>query len=123
MLVIQQGGIDLSVAGAISITVVLVTHIPDGDNSKLAPALLAAVGFALVAGLLNGFLIGALLLNPIIATLGTNALLYGANLAISGGRPRITTHLLASITGGADVGDPELGLLRPRRPSCWSRCW
>src|SRR6476469_3272590 len=69
MLVIQQGGIDLSVAGAISITVVLVTHIPDGDNSKLAPAILVAVGFAVAAGLLNGLLIGVLLLNPIIATL------------------------------------------------------
>ena len=40
MLVIQQGGIDLSVAGAISMTVVMVTHIPDGDNAKLVPAIL-----------------------------------------------------------------------------------
>ena len=75
MLVIQQGGIDLSVAGGISMTVVLVTHIPDGDNAKLVPAILLAVGFALGAGLLNGFLVGVLRLNPIIATLGTNALL------------------------------------------------
>ena len=107
MLVIQQGGIDLSVAGGMSMTVVLVTHIPDGDNAKLVPAILLAVVFALGAGLLNGFLVGVLRLNPIIATLGTNALLYGANLAISGGRPRITTPLLASVTGGRSAGVPN----------------
>ena len=107
MLVIQQGGIDLSVAGAISMTVVLVTHIPDGNNAKLAPAILVALGFAVAAGIVNGLLIGTLLLNPIIATLGTNALLYGANLMISGGRPRITTHLLGSLTGGRTAGIPN----------------
>src|SRR3954467_2336725 len=107
MLVIQQGGIDLSVAGVISMTVVVVTHIPDGDNAKLVPAILVAVLFALGAGLVNGFLIGVLALNPIIATLGTNALLYGADLALSGGRPRITTQLLASVTGGTTAGIPH----------------
>src|SRR3954471_16952068 len=107
MLVIQQGGIDLSVAGVISMTVVVVTHIPDGDNAKLVPAVLVAVLFALGAGLLNGFLIGVLALNPIIATLGTNALLYGADLALSGGRPRITTKALAHLTGGTSGGIPN----------------
>jgi ribose transport system permease protein len=107
MLVIQQGGIDLSVAGVISMTVVVVTHIPDGDNGKLVPAILVAVLFALGAGLVNGFLIGVLALNPIIATLGTNALLYGADLALSGGRPRITTKLLATVAGGTTLGIPN----------------
>jgi ribose transport system permease protein len=107
MLVIQQGGIDLSVAGAISMTVVTVTHIPDGNNAKLVPAILVAIVFALAAGTLNGLLIGVLRLNPIIATLGTNALLYGADLALSGGRPRITTKLLASVTGGTVAGIPN----------------
>ena len=37
MLVVQQGGIDLSVAGGISLALVIVTHIPDGDDSKLLP--------------------------------------------------------------------------------------
>src|SRR4051812_47664920 len=107
MLVIQQGGIDLSVAGGISMTVVVVTHIPDGDNSKLLPAVLVAVAIAVVAGVVNGLLIGVLQLNAIIATLGTNALLYGADLALSGGRPRITTKLLGSVTGGTTAGIPH----------------
>jgi ribose transport system permease protein len=107
MLVIQQGGIDLSVAGAMSMAVVVVTHIPDGNNGKLVPAVLVALLFALGAGVLNGFLVGVLQLNAIIATLGTNALLYGADLSISGGRPRITTKLLASVTGGTSAGIPH----------------
>jgi ribose transport system permease protein len=107
MLVIQQGGIDLSVAGAMSMAVIVVTHIPDGDDGKLVPAIGIAVLFALGAGLLNGVLVGVLQLNPIIATLGTNALLYGADLGISGGRPRITTKLLASVTGGTSAGIPN----------------
>lgn len=107
MLVIQQGGIDLSVAGGISMAVVIVTHVPDGDDGKLVPAILLALVFALGAGLLNGVLVGVLRLNPIIATLGTNALLYGVNLGISGGRPRITTKLLGSVTGGTSAGIPH----------------
>jgi ribose transport system permease protein len=39
--------------------------------------------------------------------LGTNALLYGVNLGVSGGRPRITTTLLASVTGGSSFGVPN----------------
>ncbi|HEY5320299.1 MAG TPA: ABC transporter permease [Galbitalea sp.] len=107
MLVVQQGGIDLSVAGGMSLSIAIVTHMPDGDNSKLVPAILLAIVFAIVAGIANGLMIGGLGLNPIIATLGTNALLYGVNLGISGGRPRITTNLLASITGGSSAGIPN----------------
>jgi ribose transport system permease protein len=107
MLVVQQGGIDLSVPGMMSLTVVIITHNPDGDNSKLVPAILLAVVFAVIAGIANGLMIGGLRLNPIIATLGTNALLYGADLAISGGRPRITTTLLQSVTGGQTLGIPN----------------
>ena len=35
-LVVQQGGIDLSVPGMISLTVVLLTSYPNGDSGKLA---------------------------------------------------------------------------------------
>src|ERR687893_552099 len=38
-LVVQQGGIDLSVPGAISLAVVITTHEPQGDDSRLLPAL------------------------------------------------------------------------------------
>jgi ribose transport system permease protein len=101
LLVVQHGGIDLSVAGGISLAVVVVTHQPDGDSSRLAGAVVLALAFAVGAGLVNGALVSRLRLNAIIATLGVNALLYGAVFAVSGGTPRSTTRLLARIAGDA----------------------
>jgi len=107
MLVVQQGGIDLSVAGGISLSVVIVVHEPAGDSSKLLPAVLMAVAFAIGAGLLNGLLVSRLRINSIIATLGTNAVLYGMVFVISGGTPRSTTPLLRSVAGGVRWGIPN----------------
>lgn len=107
MLVVQQGGIDLSVPGSVSLAVVIVTHMPNEDDALLLPAVLVAFAWAIGAGLLNGFMVGRLGLNPIIATLGTNALLFGAVLGISGGIPRTTTNLLSEIAGGRTVGIPN----------------
>lgn len=107
LLVVQQGGIDLSVAGGISLAVVIVTHEPDGDSSRLGPAVVMAIGFAIGAGLINGLLVSRLRLNSIIATLGMNSLLYGAVFAVSGGTPRSTTRLLANIAGNTTWGIPN----------------
>ncbi|MBX9719263.1 MAG: ABC transporter permease [Microbacteriaceae bacterium] len=107
MLVVQQGGIDLSVPGSVSLAVVIVTHMPNENDALLLPAVLVAFAWAIGAGLLNGFMVGRLGLNPIIATLGTNALLFGAVLGISGGIPRTTTNLLSEIAGGRTVGIPN----------------
>src|SRR5277367_3760441 len=63
MLVVQQGGFDLSVAGGVSLAVVISTHVPDGNNAILLPAVLMAVSCALAAGLANGFLVGFVQLN------------------------------------------------------------
>jgi ribose transport system permease protein len=106
-LVIQQGGIDLSIPGAFSLYVVIVTHEPAGDNSKLLGAIAMAFGVAVVAGLVNGLLVGRLRLNAIVATLGTNSLLYAMVFQISGGTPRITTERMARIGGGLSFGIPN----------------
>ena len=107
MLVVQQGGIDLSVPGSISLAVVIVTHMPNENDALLLPAVLVAFAWAIGAGILNGFMVGRLGLNPIIATLGTNALLFGEVLGISGGIKRTTTRLLSEIAGGLSFGIPN----------------
>ena len=104
MLVVQQGGFDLSIAGSVSLAVVISTHVPAGNNADLLPAVLMAVSFAVAAGIVNGFLVSIARLNAIVATIGMNALLYGAVFAVSGGVPRITTPLLAEIAGGETFG-------------------
>jgi ribose/xylose/arabinose/galactoside ABC-type transport system permease subunit len=101
MLVVQQGGFDLSLA------VVITTHMSSGNDDMLFSAMAFAFGCALVAGLANGILVGVLRLNAIVATIGMNALLYGAVFAVSGGVPRITTPLMAEIAGGKVLGIPN----------------
>jgi ribose transport system permease protein len=107
LLVVQQGGFDLSLPGAVSLAVVISTHHPHQDNALLYQAVLIALAFALSAGVLNGLLVSIFRLNAIIATIGTNALLYGAVFAVSGGVPSITTILLADIAGGETLGLPN----------------
>lgn len=107
MLVVQQGGVDLSIPGAVSLAIVIVSHEPDGDNSRVPAAIVLALAFAIGAGVLNGFMVGFLKLNAIIATLGTNALLFGAVLGISGGTPRTTPEILRVVGGGTSLGLPN----------------
>jgi ribose transport system permease protein len=106
-LVIQQGGIDLSVPGMISITVVIMTRYPNGDSSKVPVALLFAFAVALAAGLVSGLLVSRIGVTPIVATLGMNALLYGGVLQISGGTPRTTTSRLHNFASGDVAGIPN----------------
>jgi ribose transport system permease protein len=105
-LVIQQGGIDLSVPGVISLTVIICTVLPRGDSGKLGVAILAAYGAALASGLLTGFCVSRIGITPIVTTLGMNALLYGFDLAISGGTPTNTTAALNSFATAKPAGIP-----------------
>jgi len=106
-LVIQQGGIDLSVAGAVSLTVVIVTWGPDRHDNRLIPAVAAAFGAAIITGLINGYLITKTKLNSIVATLGVNALLYGVMMGLSGGSPRRTTDRLSHFANDKTFGLPH----------------
>lgn len=106
-LVVQQGGIDLSVPGGISLTVVIMTHEANGQDDRVWWVALLALGAVLIAGLINGYLISRRGLNPIIATLGMNALLYSAVLGLSGGIPRGTTKLLYDLVSGLNLGIPN----------------
>ena len=106
-LVIQQGGIDLSVPGMVSLTLVLVTHYPDGNGGRLAVAIILAFVATIAAGLLTGLVVSYVGVTPIVATLGMNAVLYGFVLQISGGNPTSTTGALSSFAGGKAAGIPN----------------
>jgi ribose transport system permease protein len=106
-LVIQQGGIDLSVPGMISLGVVILTRIPNGDDSKLLFAAVFALCALTAAGLLSGLVVNKVGITPIVTTLGVNALLFGFVLLISHGTPRDTTRLLQSL-----ITDTFLGVSR-----------
>jgi ribose transport system permease protein len=107
LLVVQQGGFDLSLAGAVSLAVVTSTHEAHQDNAQLWYAILLSISFAVAAGVVNGLLVSFFRLNAIIATIGMNALLYGGVFAICGGTPSITTDLLAVTANGETFGLPH----------------
>lgn len=105
LLVIQQGGFDLSVPGAISLAVVIVTSYAGGQDGRLLAAI--GIAFAVVAGagLISGALIAFFSVPPFVATLGVNALLLGAVLRITHGRssqdvPPGLVSFAADSTGG-----------------------
>ena len=117
LLVVQQGGFDLSLAGGVSLAVVISTHYPQGDNALLLPAVLISLACAILAGLVNGVLVSLFRLNAIVATIGVNALLYGAVFAVSGGVPKTTTNCWPR---SAAARQPAF---RTASISPWPRCW
>ncbi len=85
-LVVQQRGLDLSIPGMISLTTVLVTKIPKGDDALLPVAVGAVALACLVAGLISGLAVTRFGITPLIATLGVNALLVGTVLQLTTGQ-------------------------------------
>jgi ribose transport system permease protein len=110
-LVVQQRGIDLSVPGMISLTVVIVSSYPNGDPSKLAVGIILAFAACTAAGLANGILVSWVGMTPIVATLGMNAMLYGGDIALTGGVPRLTTASLQNFSTSLVLGIPTTVLI------------
>ncbi len=84
-LVIQQGGLDLSVAGLFSLGAVLVVTVPGGHSGELPLALAVVAGAGFAGGLLNGLAVTRLGITPLVATLGSNAVFIGTVLQVTGG--------------------------------------
>lgn len=84
-LVIQQGGLDFSVPGMISLSAVVLAKTAQGDSARLVEALVVVFVIAVCVGLLNGFVVTRLGVTPLIATLAVNALLLGAVQQVSNG--------------------------------------
>src|ERR1700759_5370246 len=106
-LVVQQGGIDLSVPGMISLTIVLLTSYPNGNSGKLASAIVISFGATLAAGAIAGVIVSVIGVPPIVPTLGMNAVLYGVVIQVSAGNPPPTTSALARFASGKLLGIPN----------------
>ncbi|MEI8056551.1 MAG: ABC transporter permease [Actinomycetes bacterium] len=106
-LTIQQGGIDFAVPGAMTLAAIVVTGVPNGDESKLPLGIAIALVSVLIAGLLSGLAITWLNITPIIATLAVNALLIGAVLTYASASPKMATQALSSFTVNRTLGVPN----------------
>jgi len=111
-LVIQQRGLDLSLPGMISLSTVLMTKIPAGDNDKLLLALVITILAAVVAGAVNGVVVTRLGITPLVATLGVNALLVGTVLYLTSGTSTMASPAaLSSFALARTLGIPNTALI------------
>jgi ribose transport system permease protein len=100
-LVIQQGGLDLSVPGVISLAAVLVSQFPVGSNDALPLWIAVALASGALSGLVCGLAITRFLVTPLVATLAVNALLYGTVFYLTKGT---STNGVPSMLSGFAVG-------------------
>ena len=87
-IVILTGGIDLSVSGVIMATNILVCAAMNGKDENIPIALLLCIGLGALVGLVNGLLISRINITPLIVTLSTNSIMFGASLIYTGGLPK-----------------------------------
>ena len=85
--VIISGGLDLSVAWAITFPAIVVTTFCFGENGPAYWAVPLALAIGLAIGFLNGIMIVLFSLSPIIVTLAMAGLLEGISLIFSDGAP------------------------------------
>jgi ribose transport system permease protein len=111
-LVVQQRGLDLSIPGVISLTTVLITTIPRGDDTQLPLAVAAVVVACVGAGLVSGIAVTRFGITPLIATLGVNALLVGTVLQLTSGTSTdIVAPALDALAFGRTAGVPNTLLI------------
>lgn len=77
-----SGNVDLSIGGLYAVAVVT-TSLVLRDDGNVPLAICAGVGIGLMLGLLNGALVRALSISPLIVTLGTGFIYHGIAFALA----------------------------------------
>ncbi|GAB89608.1 ABC transporter permease [Gordonia rhizosphera] len=85
-IVVMLKGIDLSLPGMMTLAALVSSKFANDHGSILAALLVVAL-VAVLVGAINGFVVSAFSVSPLVATLAMNAVLLGAALAYSGGTP------------------------------------
>lgn len=81
-IVVIGGGLDLSVGANLAVSSVVALHVMDGNDSLILPGMLAGIATGAACGLLNGFVIAVVRLQPLIATFATSSVFAGAALVV-----------------------------------------
>ena len=111
-IVVLSGGIDLSQAGMVTLTNIAATSLMLGQPENIGLAVAVCLAMAVAIGALNGILVAIIGITPLIATLGMNAILFGAALVYTGGAPRGAAADAFSVIGtGSLFGIPAPTLI------------
>ena len=84
-LVIQQGGLDLSIPGSVALGTIIVGKYGSDPHVGLTGSIVLAIVLTSLFGLLSGVIVVQFGLPPLVVTLASNALMVGAVQAITGG--------------------------------------
>jgi len=79
-LVLMARGIDLSVPGIVAMSSAVLLGVSSGQDSRMVVAVAAALGVAVLIGLVNGLLVAVLKLNALIVTMAVGAIVTGLTL-------------------------------------------
>lgn len=102
--VLSGNFVDLSVPSVIAVASNTVIRL---GNTSLPLAIITLVAIALVIGVSNGWLVGGLGLNPVIATLGTGGIVAGVLFLATGGRTSVgNSNVLAHFASAQPLGIP-----------------
>ncbi len=104
-------GIDLSVAGVVTMTNILATAFMGGHGGSVALGVAVPLAVAAIVGMINGLLVAIVGITPLIATLGSNAVLYGGALLYTGGAPHGGTQPGFAALGQGSVGGLPASML------------
>jgi ribose/xylose/arabinose/galactoside ABC-type transport system permease subunit len=85
VLVLLTGGLDLSVGAMIGMTAVLIAETGRAGGPPFPVAVAAALGLAVLVGVINGFLVAKRRVPPFVVTFGMLIMLEGLRLAYTGG--------------------------------------
>ncbi|GAA2227469.1 ABC transporter permease [Herbiconiux moechotypicola] len=110
-LVIMQGGLDLSVAGAITLGALIVAKFGGPDQLGLGLAIVVALVVPALFGLLSGLVIALFGLPPLVVTIASNALMVGTVQAVSGGYGGQVVDSLSQFSLSRWLGIPVLAII------------
>ena len=105
---LTAGDYDLSIAGNLTITSMIVAVLNVEHDVAIGVAIAAALGAGVLIGVVNGALIAGLSLDAFIVTLGTSALLQGLTFWISSSQTigGISQGLVDAVVGDGPFGVP-----------------
>ena len=110
-LVIQQGGLDLSIAGSVTLGAVFAAKLGSGGGVDPMVAVVIAVLVTSLFGILSGVVVATLDLPPLVVTIASNALMIGVVQAVSGGFSSQAPTELSTFALSRWIGIPVLAFI------------
>ena len=108
LLPLRAGDYDLSVAGTLTLSAMMVGLLNGGDHMSIWLVMVAALAMGACVGLINGLFVLIFRIDPFIVTLGMGTLLAGIVLLISGDQTfaGVSTGLVSAVVGQRLLGIP-----------------